>query len=277
VLARARVEPSVASDPLDTTYQFERTGYFVRDSVDSSPDHLVFNRTVTLRDSWAKVRAAAGKAGATPPPSTATKRARGGKAAGSSPPVSRPRPEDPEAASRYDGLRDEHHLAESEASVLAQDLGLFELFRDGSAHTSDDAGLAKWIVNEVPRVLEDRPIDTLLFGGRELARLVELVSGGEVSGRAARDVLSVLAEEGGDPDAVIEAKGLGKVSDASTLGPMVARLVEENPVQAQGYRDGKKGLMGFFVGQVMKETNGAADPEVTQSLLLEALTQPVED
>ena len=162
-------------------------------------------------------------------------------------------------------------MAESEASVLAQDGGLFELFRDGSEHAADEDDLAKWIVNEVPRVLGDQPIDSLLFGGRELARLVELVSGGEVSGRAARDVLAVLAEEGGDPDAVIEARSLGRVSDASTLRPMVARLVEANPAQAQGYRDGKKGLMGFFVGQVMKETNGAADPEVTQNLLREAL------
>ena len=281
VLADSRVEPSIASDPPDTTYQFERTGYFVRDHVDSRPDHLVFNRTVTLRDSWAKAREAAEKragekGAAEPQPSRSAREARGGKGVDSSPPVARvarPRPEDPESASRYDRLREEHQLAESEASVLAQDRGLFELFRDGSEHTADGAGLAKWIVNEVPRVLEDRPIDSLLFGGRELARLVELVSGGDVSGRAARDVLAVLAEEGGDPDAVIEARGLGRVSDASTLRPLVARLVEANPVQAKGYRDGKKGLMGFFVGQVMKETNGAADPEVTQNLLREALSR----
>ncbi len=126
-------------------------------------------------------------------------------------------------------------------------------------------------MNEVPRVLEDRPIDALLFGGRQLARLVELVSKGEVSGRAARDVLVVLAEEGGDPDAVIEARSLGRIGDVSTLQPMVASLIEANPAQAQGYRDGKTVLMGFFVGQVMKETNGEADPEVTQSLLRQAL------
>ena len=287
VLADSRVESSIASDPADTTYQFERTGYFVRDSVDSRPDHLVFNRTVTLRDSWAKVlRAAArGAAGAQAKPAPSQSEdgassvaaghesieAHGRESEGTKPPVAHPRPEDPESASRYDSLREEHQLAESEASVLAQDGGLFELFRDGSEHAADEDDLAKWIVNEVPRVLGDQPIDSLLFGGRELARLVELVSGGEVSGRAARDVLAVLAEEGGDPDAVIEARSLGRVSDASTLRPMVARLVEANPAQAQGYRDGKKGLMGFFVGQVMKETNGAADPEVTQNLLREAL------
>ena len=293
VLADSRVEPSIASDPPDTTYQFERTGYFVRDAVDSTPDHLVFNRTVTLRDSWARARKAveggaaesgtgqggAAEEGAAESGAAEHRPAQAEEKAGSGrpPPPPRSRPEDPEAASRYDSLREDHDLAESEASVLAQDVGLFALFRDGSEHTADERGLAKWIVNEVPRVLEDRPIDALLFGGRELARLVELVSGGEVSGRAARDVLAVLAEEGGAPDAVIEAKGLGRVSDASTLKPMVARLIEANPAQAQGYRDGKKGLMSFFVGQMMKETNGAADPEITKNLLREALTAPGEE
>ena len=277
VLTDARIEPSLASDPPDTTYQFERTGYFVQDAVDSKPDHLIFNRIVTLRDSWAKAQrvGASGAAGARAEP--APSRSEDGastKSEDTKRPLAGPRPDNPEAASRYDGLRDKNRLAESEASVLAQDVGLFALFEAGSKHTADEAGIAKWIVNEVPRVLEDRPADTLLFGGRELARLVELVSKGEISGRAAKDVLAVLAEQGGDPEAVIEARGLGRVSDVSTLEPMIARLVEAHPTQAQSYRDGKSGLMGFFVGQVMKETNGAADPEVTQSLLREALMGP---
>ena len=282
VLTDSRIEPSIASDPPEITYQFERTGYFVHDAVDSSPDHLVFNRTVSLRDSWAKVRKAAASGAAeaqahiekrTPEtrPSKETTVASGGKDSGSRPAGTRPRPRDPEAALRYDGLREAHRLATHEASVLAQDAGLANLFHEGSEYIVDDSGLAKWIVNEVPRVLAGRPIDALPFGGAEIARLVELVSKGEISGRAARDVLVVLAEEGGDPDAVIEARGLGRVSDTSTLQPVIARLIEANPTQAQGYRDGKTGLMGFFVGQVMKETNGAADPEVTQDLVLEAL------
>jgi len=281
VLVDSRVEPSVAFDPADTTHQFERTGYFVRDAGDSRPEHLVFNRIVTLRDSWARARkaeeseakrAGAKEGGAKKDGAAESLPARTERVSGGTTP-SHPRPEDPGASSRYDGLLEEHRLAESEASVLARDVGLFGLFEEGSKHTADEAGLAKWIVNEVPRVLEDRPVDALLFGGRELARLIELVSKSEISGRAAKDVLAVLAEEGGDPDTVVEARGLGRVSDASTLEPMIVRLVEANPTQAQGYRDGKTGLMGFFVGQVMKETNGAADPEVTQSLLREALIE----
>ena len=55
IVPNARIEPSVANDPLGTRYQFERTGYFISDPIDSNTDRLVFNRTVTLRDTWAKV------------------------------------------------------------------------------------------------------------------------------------------------------------------------------------------------------------------------------
>ena len=277
VLRDSRVEPSVAGDPLDITYQFERTGYFVHDQLDSTSDNLVFNRTVTLRDSWAKslsaTAAGRAQASATLEVRRGLKATAAGGAQASATPVVNPRPGDPEAAARYDRLIEEQGLSESEASVLAQDTGLLGLFREASEHNADEAALAKWIVNEVPRFLENRSVDTLPFGGRELARLVELVSTGAVSGRAAKDVLTVLAEEGGDPDSVIAARGLERVSDVSTLGPLVARLIEANPNQTRGYRDGKTGLLGFFVGQVMKETNGAADPKVTQNLLREALSE----
>jgi glutaminyl-tRNA synthetase len=60
VVPDAKIEPSVAKDHVGTRYQFERTGYFITDTIDSTPDRLVFNRTVTLRDSWAKVKGQSG-------------------------------------------------------------------------------------------------------------------------------------------------------------------------------------------------------------------------
>jgi glutaminyl-tRNA synthetase len=162
-------------------------------------------------------------------------------------------------------------LSEAEASVLAQDAELLHLFRTASGHTDEHADLAKWIVNEVPRIREGRPVADLPFGGAELGRLVDLISSGAVSGRAAKDVLAVLATEGGDPAAVIEDLGLGQLSDASALEPLVAGVMERNPDKVEAYRGGKTGLLGFFVGQVLSETKGAADPELTQSLLRDAL------
>ncbi len=260
VLHDARVEPSVASDAPGTTYQFERTGYFVSDAKDSGPGHLVYNRTVTLRDGWAKKQAA--------PSAKAAVAAR--PAVASRPPVSS-RPSDPAAAAIYDELRSESGLSESASAILAQDSELLELYRAGEPHTSGVTDLASWVVNEVPRVREGRSVAELRFGGRELAELVNLVSSSTVSGRAAKEVLAVLASEGGEPADVVTERGLGQVSDTQALEPIVTRLLEANPEEAEAYRKGKKGLMGFFVGQVMKETGGAADPGLTRKLLEDAL------
>ncbi len=263
VLHDGRVESSVASDAPGTAYQFERTGYFVSDAKDSGPGHLVFNRTVTLRDGWAKKQAAPSAKAAVP--------AR--PAVASRPPVSS-RPSDPAAAAIYDELRSESGLSESASAILAQDSELLELYRAGEPHTSGVTDLASWVVNEVPRVREGRSVAELRFGGRELAELVNLVSSGTVSGRAAKEVLAVLASEGGEPADVVTERGLGQVSDTQALEPIVTRLLEANPEEAEAYRKGKKGLMGFFVGQVMKETGGAAEPGLTRKLLEDALEEP---
>ena len=275
VLNESRIERSVAADSSEQAYQFERTGYFVADSVDSTPEKLVYNRTVTLRDSWAKTLEASTIGSETKAASSTESRTGADEPArkDASPAPRAIRPEDVEAARTYDELVSDSGLSEAEASVLAQDTELLGLFRVASAHTGDPATLAKWVVNEVPRIREGRPVADLHFGGVELGRLVDLVSSDAVSGRAARDVLSVLATDGGDPASVIEARGLGQVSDASTLEPLVAAVMERSPEKVEAYRSGKIGLLGFFVGQVMSETKGAADPELTQRMLRDALDE----
>ena len=273
VLTESRIESSVAADSPEQAYQFERTGYFVADSVDSTPEKLVFNRTVTLRDSWAKTLEASTTGSETKTASRTESRTGADESArkDASPAPRARRPEDVDAARTYDELVSDSGLSEAEASVLAQDTELLGLFRVASAHTGDPVALAKWVVNEVPRIREGRSVADLRFGGVELGRLVDLVSSGAVSGRAARDVLSVLATDGGDPASVIEARGLGQVSDASALEPLVAAVMERSPDKVEAYRSGKIGLLGFFVGQVMSETQGAADPELTQRMLRDAL------
>ncbi len=273
VLTESRIEASMAAEGPEGPYQFERTGYFVADSVDSKLENLVFNRTVTLRDSWAKAReASASGAGAEATAGTESRTKRGEAASVNLPSAPRAtRPEDAEAGRTYGELVSGSGLSEAEASVLAQDVELLDLFRAGSGHTGDPGALSKWVVNEVPRIREGRQVADLPFGGAELGRLVELVSSGAVSGRAAKDVLAVLATEGGDPAEVIEERGLGQVSDASSLEPLVAIVMERNPDKVEAYRGGKTGLLGFFVGQVLSETKGAADPELTQRMLRDAL------
>ncbi len=274
VLTESRIESSVGAEGLEGPYQFERTGYFVADSVDSKPDRMVFNRTVTLRDSWAKAREAAASSSDSTDAAKTTEaglESKGSQPNDTPPPPRSARPEDAEAARTYDELMSAAGLSDAEASVLAQDAELLSLFGDASDHTGDVVALARWVVNEVPRIREGRPLAELPFGGAELGGLVDLVSNGAVSGRAAKDVLAVLAIEGGDPAAVIEERGLGQVSDASALEPLVKAVMDGNPDKVEAYRGGKTGLLDFFVGQVLRVTKGAADPELTQRMLRDAL------
>ncbi|MFV2007437.1 MAG: glutamine--tRNA ligase/YqeY domain fusion protein [Longimicrobiales bacterium] len=260
VLADARIEPSVAADPPDTHYQFERQGYFYPDQLDSGPDSLVFNRTVTLRDSWTK-RA----------PSAVTS----GEAAAPKPPSEGPaqtaerihRPNDAESAVRFDRFTSEFALPAEDAGILAQDADLSEYFERAVIGSAAARPLANWIINTLPRVLEGRRLSEFPVGPAELARLVEMVEAGAVSMRSGREVLAVMAKSGGSPDAIVEARGLTQISDRASLEPIIVELVDAHPNEVAAYRSGKHGLIAFFVGQVMRRTDGKADPEVVQELL----------
>jgi len=82
----------------------------------------------------------------------------------------------------------------------------------------------------------------------------------------------VLAEEGGDPQEIVDRKNLRQLDDTDQLRAVVKTVVEDHPEETERYRDGKKGLVGFFMGQVMQRTQGSANPEKARELLQEELT-----
>ena len=147
--------------------------------------------------------------------------------------------------------------------------------RDSAYHVAGEVGylldpdLAKWIVNEIPRELRGQA--DLPFTGASLGQLVALMENGELSSSAAREVFAEMAERGGDPVAIVERRGLRQLSDDSALDPIVAQVLANDPDKVSAYRAGKTGLLGYFVGQVMRRTQGKADPERTNALLRERL------
>ena len=111
----------------------------------------------------------------------------------------------------------------------------------------------------------------LPFTGKSIGELASLVEDGGVSRRAAKDVLARLIIEGGDPKDLVDSMGLRKVTDTHELSSVVKSVVDQWEEKAAEYRAGKSGLLGFFVGEVMKKTGGAADPEAAKSLLQDRL------
>jgi aspartyl-tRNA(Asn)/glutamyl-tRNA(Gln) amidotransferase subunit B len=104
-----------------------------------------------------------------------------------------------------------------------------------------------------------------------LAKLIGLVADGTLSTSAAKEVFALMIEERAEPEAIVQQRGMGQISDTAELEAVVARIVADNGAQAQQYRDGKQQVLGFFVGAVMKATAGRANPKLVNELLRKAL------
>jgi glutaminyl-tRNA synthetase len=256
VVARGVVEPSVVRDPASARYQFERAGYFWRDPVDSRDNALVFNRIITLKDTWAgKAEAAEPKAEGKPKPE---------KKAAPAAPVARAALESGQEAV-FERLR-KQGVSENDAHMLAREPQLAAYL--GGVADPQLASLAPWVVNDLATSIRE---GTNRVSVEALSALVALVADGSISLRSAKEVLAEAQASGEAPAAIVERKGLRMVSDVGQLRAAIQRVMDENPGKVAEYRGGKKGLTGFFTGLVMRATNGQADPKTVAKLLSEML------
>jgi aspartyl-tRNA(Asn)/glutamyl-tRNA(Gln) amidotransferase subunit B len=152
---------------------------------------------------------------------------------------------------------------------------LRDLYEDAAATGATPKSAANWVTGELTawlRRTETSPEDVPL-SGVQLAELVDIVDDGTVSSSAAKDVLEgVLAGEG-DPRAVAEKRDLVQISDTSALEAAVEEVITTNPEAVENYRSGEKKVIGFLVGQVMRATQGKADPKLVNQLLAQKLDE----
>jgi glutaminyl-tRNA synthetase len=244
------VEASVTNDPLETRYQFERLGYFWRDPVDSSGEKLVFNRIITLRDSWAEKAE---------PPETR-------KSKSDKPQVQRELELSGEEKIILEQFKSKG-VSENEASVLAREPKL-AAYLDVASNHGQIAALSSWVVNDLGGLLRDGEIKVSPAG---LAGLVQLIADGSITRRIAQDVLAESLETGEDPSELVAQKGLKVVSDSGELEAILEGLMTQFADKVAAYRAGRTGMAGFFVGQVMQATKGAGKPQVVQELVARKL------
>ncbi|MCA1692739.1 MAG: glutamine--tRNA ligase/YqeY domain fusion protein [Actinobacteria bacterium] len=263
VVGGAMLEPSLAAAEPGSRWQLERIGYFVFDQ-DSRPGAPVLNRIVTLRDSWqarpeappeAEARAQSAKAKTRPP-----KRSRTDFRAEA-------RSRDPVLAARYVEWPAQHGISEADADLLTGDRATGDLFAAAIVEGAPPAAVARWVINELPSALGDRPLADSPISGAGLGALVTAVGSDAITGPVAKEVLAEMAERGGDPRKIVAERGLAQVSDEGEIAAMVDEVLAGNPDKVDLYRSGKTSLLGFFVGQVMKASQGKANPQVVQKLL----------
>jgi len=268
IIPGARLEASLAGAELGSRWQLERVGYFAVDQ-DSRPGALVLNRIVTLRDSYAdrpQVAAAEVPAGDRPASAKAKTRPK------SRSPLeyrAEARARDPELAAAY--ARASGLVTAETADLLTGDLATARLFLAVAERARPETA-AKWIINELPRALGDVPSGRESPGleqiaPAELGALLAAVDDGTLPTSSAKAVLAELVRTG-KPFADLRATAAAPIAD---LGGAIDAVIAANPEKATQYRAGKTGLLGFFVGQVMRSAPGA-DAAAVNKLLRERLT-----
>ena len=276
-LRDAMIEPSVAGDMDAQRYQFEREGYFWRDPEDSTPERLVFNRIVPLRDTWAKIERKAQNetrlsgVGAAVTPDVPKRR---------TPPAFSSSLTPAARIAELTGQERERFesnvaigVARSEALVLAENPETNDYFRRVLDIYNAPRSVANWVVNELPREGKEKKEGGFSLPTNELAHLVKLIDEEIISARTGKEVLIEMVASGNSPDTIIEEKGWKQVADPDALAPAVEETLQAFPDKVAAYRAGKKGLMGFFIGQVMQRTGGTAKPELARKMLEEKLEE----
>jgi glutaminyl-tRNA synthetase len=256
VLTNCFIEQAVITEKPDVRYQFERQGYFYIDPIDSTDEKPVFNRIVPLKDSWTKA------VPKTEPVKEPVKKEIRQEAVELSPEVE-------EKLKHYQELG----LNAEVAVIIAKDENLSNFFEKVLAVYNNPSSVGNWVANELSRELKDKNITDLPFNEVQLAQLVELIDDKIISVKMAKDIFEEMLQKGGDPKAIVESKGLVQISDASELEPIIDKIIANNPENIAKYKEGRINLLGFFVGQAMKETAGKANPKLLNELVQKKLSE----
>ncbi|MEY6432273.1 Asp-tRNA(Asn)/Glu-tRNA(Gln) amidotransferase subunit GatB [Thioalkalicoccus limnaeus] len=176
-------------------------------------------------------------------------------------------PELPDA--RRDRFQRDHGLSSYDAGLLTTSRELADYF-EAVAGTCGDAKLAaNWINGELAAALNKAglEIDSGPVTAALLAGLLVRVRDGTISGKIAKQVFEAIWRREGDADAIIAAKGLQQITDSGAIESLIDAILAANPAQVEQYRAGKDKVFGFFVGQVMKQTQGKANPQQVNEIL----------
>ena len=177
----------------------------------------------------------------------------------------------------YAHLQREFGLPAADAHLLTEDRTTYTSFLEYAAESPAVPELAKLWLNRILPWLDDngRSAAEIPLTPEQIAVFQELVLAGDVAASAANaKLLPALLELPGDPARRAESLGLVQNTDTDFLGKLVGEVIAANPEKVTAYRKGKKGLIGFFMGEVMKKSGGSAGPQETRNLLTQALDNP---
>ena len=167
----------------------------------------------------------------------------------------------------------QYGLSSYDAEVLIAERLVAEYFEAVVAEKTDPKLACNWINGEMMRLMNERghSIEELGLPAVRLAQLLQFLENGTINSKMAKTVLEEMISTGKDPEAIIQAKGMRQVSDEGALRGIIETILQANLEQVEQFRAGKTKVKGFFVGQIMRETKGQANPQIVNRILEELL------
>jgi aspartyl-tRNA(Asn)/glutamyl-tRNA(Gln) amidotransferase subunit B len=164
---------------------------------------------------------------------------------------------------------EEYKLPAYDAEILTEQRSLADYFEETvAANGHDPKTVSNWLMNDILRLLREGSITAAELRVRpaHLSEILGLLEEGMINAPTAKDLLERVEESGDPPRRIVAREGLGQVSDEEELERVAREILERNPDQVETYRGGKHTLLGWFVGQIMRETQGKANPQLAQEL-----------
>jgi aspartyl-tRNA(Asn)/glutamyl-tRNA(Gln) amidotransferase subunit B len=176
-------------------------------------------------------------------------------------------------AARKERIIEQYGVTAKEAALLAANKPLGDYFETLAGLTADPRVSVNWVLGDLSGYLNTSGLEVADCPVRPeaLTELLALLKDGTLSGKMAKEVFEAMWQSGKAAGLIVEEKGLGQISDTSALEAIVAGIVQANPGPAEEFRQGRDKVLGFFVGQIMKETKGQANPQVVNDLLRKLL------
>ena len=173
---------------------------------------------------------------------------------------------------------DEFKISPYEATILVSDIEVAKYFEEVVAKMgkNKDMKLAvNWITGELFAVLNEKNLEISQspISAKNLAKLINLIKNGTISGKIAKSIFEHMMDGDLDPQMIVEEKGLKQESDPKALETLIDKIINENREKAIEYKQGKEKLFGFFVGQVMKNSGGKANPQIVNEILKKKLQE----
>ncbi|MBC7473358.1 MAG: Asp-tRNA(Asn)/Glu-tRNA(Gln) amidotransferase subunit GatB [Candidatus Sericytochromatia bacterium] len=164
----------------------------------------------------------------------------------------------------------DYGLSEYDSSVLVNSLEMVKFFEDTVILKINPKLLTNWLTGSITTYLNEtgKALNNTKLTPELLHEMIQMIENGTISNKIAKDILNEVMETGDSPVSIVEKKGVTQISNTDEIMAIIKKIVENNPKQVEEFLAGKVKVLGFFVGQIMKATQGRANPDIVNSLLI---------